>query len=194
METNTIMRCKWAGTDSLILAYHDKEWGVPQHTDTKLFEFLVLEGAQAGLSWATVLKKRENYSKAFANFDSEQVARYTDTDITHILNTSGIIKNVLKVRSVVTNAKMFQKVKQEYGTFDKYIWEFTNYQPVINQFHSSSDIPASTDISQKMSKSLKKRGFTFVGPTISYAIMQAVGMVNDHITECFRYQEINSTR
>lgn len=194
MEKTDIIRCKWAQLDPLMIDYHDKEWGVAQHNDIKLFEFLILEGAQAGLSWSTVLRKRENYSKAFEYFNPEKVANFTENDITRIINTGGIIKNLLKIKSAITNAKMFQKIKQEYGTFDKYIWEFTNYQPQINSFQSSSEIPASTDISKKMSKSLKKRGFTFVGPTICYAFMQAVGIVNDHLTECFRYQEINELK
>ena len=194
MEKTDIIRCKWAQLDTLMIDYHDKEWGVAQHNDIKLFEFLILEGAQAGLSWSTVLRKRENYSKAFEYFNPEKVANFTENDITRIINTGGIIKNLLKIKSAITNAKMFQKIKQEYGTFDKYIWEFTNYQPQINSFQSSSEIPASTDISKKMSKSLKKRGFTFVGPTICYAFMQAVGIVNDHLTECFRYQEINELK
>ena len=194
MEKTDIIRCKWAQLDPLMIDYHDKEWGVAQHNDIKLFEYLILEGAQAGLSWSTVLRKRENYSKAFEYFNPEKVANFTENDITRIINTGGIIKNLLKIKSAITNAKMFQKIKQEYGTFDKYIWEFTNYQPQINSFQSSSEIPASTDISKKMSKSLKKRGFTFVGPTICYAFMQAVGIVNDHLTECFRYQEINELK
>lgn len=194
MEKTDIIRCKWAQLDPLMIDYHDKEWGVAQHNDIKLFEFLILEGAQAGLSWSTVLRKRENYSKAFEYFNPEKVANFTENDITRIINTGGIIKNLLKIKSAITNAKMFQKIKQEYGTFDKYIWEFTNYQPQINSFQSSSEIPASTDISKKMSTSLKKRGFTFVGPTICYAFMQAVGIVNDHLTECFRYQEINELK
>ena len=183
-----VTRCEWA-TDEPNLSYHDKEWGKPEHNDQKLFEFLILEGAQAGLSWVTILKRREGYRKAFSNFDVTKVSKYNQKQITKLLKDESIIRNRLKVNSAVNNAKQFLKVQKEFGTFDKYIWGFVDHKPIKNQFKKLSDLPASTLISENMSKDLKKRGFNFVGPTICYALMQAIGMVNDHTSGCFRYQK-----
>jgi len=183
-----VTRCEWA-TDEPNLSYHDKEWGKPEHDDQKLFEFLILEGAQAGLSWVTILKRREGYRKAFSNFDVTKVSKYNQKQITKLLKDESIIRNRLKVNSAVNNAKQFLKVQKEFGTFDKYIWGFVDHKPIKNQFKKLSDLPASTLISENMSKDLKKRGFNFVGPTICYALMQAIGMVNDHTSGCFRYQK-----
>jgi DNA-3-methyladenine glycosylase I len=183
-----VVRCEWAEEEPN-LSYHDKEWGRPEHNDKKLFEFLILEGAQAGLSWVTILKRREGYVKAFSNFDANKVAKYTQKQITKLLKDESIIRNRLKINSAVNNAKQFLKVQQEFGTFDKYIWSFVDNKPIKNKFKKLSDLPASTLISETMSKDLKKRGFNFVGPTICYALMQATGMVNDHTSECFRYQK-----
>ncbi|MBI1932947.1 MAG: DNA-3-methyladenine glycosylase I [Ignavibacteriales bacterium] len=187
-----INRCTWCGTDPLYVKYHDEEWGVPSHDDRKLFEMLNLEGAQAGLSWFTILKKRENYKNVFDNFDTEKISKYSDKKIEKILQDPGIVRNKLKVNSVITNAKAFLQVKQEFGTFDNYIWQFVNYKQINNSFKSIKDVPAKTEISDAMSKDLKKRGFKFVGSTICYAFMQAVGMINDHTKNCFRYEEINN--
>ncbi len=170
--------------------YHDIEWGVPVHDDRKLFEFLVLEGAQAGLSWETILNKRENYQKALDNFVPEKVSQYTKRDIKRLIANPGIIRNRLKIAAVINNARKFLEVEKEFRTFDKYIWRFVNYKPIKNSFKKLSALPAKTEESEAMSRDLKKRGFRFVGPTICYAFMQAVGMVNDHITDCFRYAEI----
>ena len=183
-------RCAWAGDKQIYIDYHDSEWGVPVHDDQKLFEFLILEGAQAGLSWLTVLKKRENYRKAFANFDPEKVARFTPAKIEKLLQDPGIIRNRLKVQAAVTNAKAFLKVQKEFGSFAEYSWQFVGGKPKQNKWKSMKELPAETDISNAWSKDLKKRGFKFVGPTIMYAHMQAVGMVNDHCTDCFRYKEV----
>lgn len=182
-------RCGWVGEKStqLDIDYHDNEWGVPVHDDNKLFEFLILEGAQAGLSWQTILKKRENYRKAFSNFDPKKVAMYTQKDINMLLQNEGIVRNKLKINGAVMNAKLFLEIQKEYGSFDKYIWKFVDYKPIKNHFEKLSDIPATTKESDNMSKELKKRGFKFVGSTICYAFMQAVGMTNDHTLECFRY-------
>ena len=182
-------RCGWA-TNELSIAYHDAEWGVPLHDDQGLFEFLILEGAQAGLSWDTILRKRDNYRKAFDNFDPAKVARYTDAKCSRLLLDEGIIRNRLKIASAVGNAKAFLKVQKEFGSFDKYIWDFVGGKPIINKVKSMSDVPAKTDISDTLSKDLKKRGFNFVGSTIMYAFMQATGMVNDHLVICFRYKEV----
>lgn len=181
-------RCKWA-SDEPNLSYHDKEWGRPQHDDQKLFEFLVLEGAQAGLSWTTILNRREGYRKAFSNFDARKVAQYSEERIEKLLQDESIIRNKLKVHSAVNNARQFLKVQKEFGSFDKYLWGFVNDKPVKNNFKHYSDLPASTKLSENLSKDLKKRGFNFVGPTICYALMQAVGMVNDHTAGCFRFQK-----
>lgn len=184
-------RCNWAGTEPLYVAYHDKEWGRPVHDDRELFEFLVLEGAQAGLSWSTILNKRENYRRAFDDFDPIKVAAYDQNKVEELLKDPGIIRNRLKVNSAVNNAKAFLKVQEEFGSFDEYIWAFVDHTPVINAWKSGSQIPAQTPLSKEISKDLKKRGFSFVGPTIVYAFMQAVGMVNDHITSCFCYKELS---
>ena len=183
-----VVRCEWA-TEEPNLSYHDKEWGRPEHDDQKLFEFLILEGAQAGLSWVTILKRRQGYRKAFSNFDARKVAKYNQNQMAKLLKDESIIRNRLKITSAVNNAKHFLTVQQEFGTFDKYIWSFVDHKPIKNKFKKLSDLPASTLISEMMSKDLKKRGFNFVGPTICYALMQAIGMVNDHTSRCFRYQK-----
>lgn len=187
---NGLARCGWVSSDPLYIAYHDTEWGVPVFDDRKLFEFLILEGAQAGLSWLTVLKKRENYRKAFSNFDPAKVASFSEEKIQSLLNDPGIIRNRLKVRSAVTNAAAFLKIQEEFGSFAEYSWQFTGGKPIRNCFKSLKDIPARTPESDAFSKDLKKRGFKFVGSTIIYAHMQAVGMVNDHLVDCFRYTEM----
>lgn len=186
------MRCQWATHHKLEEDYHDKEWGVPVYNDQKLFELLTLEGAQAGLSWLTVLKKRQNYIALFSNFDIERVANYDAQKIAEILQNPGIIRNKLKVNSAVTNAKGILELQKEFGSFAKYIWSFVDYKPVQNNFQSMREVPAETEISKRMSKDLKKRGFKFVGSTICYAFMQATGLVNDHTTDCFRYKGIKS--
>ena len=180
-----VKRCEWA-TAEPNLSYHDKEWGVPQHDDQKLFEFLILEGAQAGLSWVTILKRREGYRKAFANFDAKKVAKFNEKKISLLLKDESIIRNRLKINSAINNAKQFLKIQKEFGTFDKYLWSFVDHKPIKNKFKKLSDLPSSTMVSEKMSIDLKNRGFNFVGPTICYALMQAIGMVNDHTTGCFR--------
>lgn len=184
-------RCSWAGDDPIYVNYHDKEWGVPVHDDRLLFELIVLEGAQAGLSWMTVLKKRENYRKAFDNFDPEKVALYDKQKIDLLLENQGIIRNKRKILSAISNANAFLKIRKEFGSFDDYIWTFVNGKPIINKWKSVKEIPATSEISDIMSKDLKKRGFNFVGSTICYAYMQSIGMVNDHLVDCFRYDEIN---
>ncbi len=185
-------RCAWAeGSSPRMLKYHDTEWGVPVHNDRKLFEFLILEGAQAGLSWQTVLNRRSNYRKAFDNFNTKKIAKYTSKDIKRLLNDKGIIRNHLKIEATIDNAKRFHEVKKEFGSFDKYIWQFVGGKTIKNKFKKLSELPAQTNESKIMSRDLKKRGFRFVGPTICYAFMQAVGMVNDHTTDCFRYREIS---
>ena len=187
-----LKRCGWAaGSSPLMLEYHDQEWGVPVHNDHRLFEFLILEGAQAGLSWKTILDRRQNYRRAFDNFNVREIAKYGRKDIGRLLKDQGIIRNRLKIKATIENARRFLEVKKEFGSFDKYIWQFVGGKPVKNKFRRLSDLPAQTGESQEMSKDLKKRGFRFVGPTICYAFMQAVGMVNDHTTDCFRYREIN---
>lgn len=188
MQTE-ITRCDWAKND-LAIHYHDTEWGVPLHDDQRLFEFLILEGAQAGLSWDTVLAKRENYRKAFDDFDAEKIALYNNEKCAELLQNEGIIRNRLKIASAVRNAKCFLQVKEEFGSFDKYIWSFVGGKPLVNDRKSLSEVPAATEISDAMSKDLKKRGFNFVGSTIMYAFMQATGMVNDHLVSCFRYKEV----
>jgi len=181
-------RCEWAKEEPN-LTYHDKEWGRPQHNDQKLFEFLILEGAQAGLSWTTILNRREVYRKAFSDFDAAKVSKYTQKRVQKLLQDTGIIRNKLKINSTINNAKQFLKVQEEFGSFDKYLWGFVNHKPIKNKFKKLSELPASTEISEKLSKDLKKRGFTFVGPTICYALMQAIGMVNDHTSGCFMYRK-----
>jgi DNA-3-methyladenine glycosylase I len=182
----SLVRCAWAGDDPLYVAYHDTEWGVPVHDDRRLFEFLVLEGAQAGLSWITILRKREAYRRAFADFDPKKVARFDEKKIEKLLLDPGIVRNRLKVASAVTNARAFLDVQKEFGSFSSYQWQFVGGKPPQNRPGSLKDIPPRTDVSDAFSKDLKKRGFSFVGSTIVYAHMQAVGMVNDHIEACFR--------
>ncbi len=187
-KNQNLKRCHWVPSgNSLYEEYHDHEWGVPVHEDRKHFEFLILEGAQAGLSWETILKRRNEYAKAFANFDWKMVAKYDQAKIEDLLKNSGIIRNRLKVESAVNNAKCFIEVRKEFGTFDAYIWQFVGGKTKQNQRKSPKDIPAETDESRALSKDLRKRGFKFVGPTIMYAHMQAIGMVNDHTEDCFRY-------
>jgi DNA-3-methyladenine glycosylase I len=183
-------RCLWAGQHPLMVAYHDTEWGVPVHDDRKLFEFLVLEGAQAGLSWQTILNKRESYREAFDYFDPQKVAAYTGDDVARLLGNAGIIRNRLKIEATIVNAQKFLDTQAEFGTFDKFIWQFTDGQPRVNALEVQSEIPAFTPQSDAMSKELKRRGFKFVGTTICYAHMQATGMVNDHLVSCFRYHEV----
>ena len=183
-------RCGWCGNDPLYVAYHDQEWGVPVYDDQTLFEFLILEGAQAGLSWSTILKKREGYRLAFDGFDVEKVARYDGIKISALLTDPGIVRNQLKIGSAVTNAQAFLKIRDEWGSFSDYIWSFVDGRPIQNAWRSLAEIPAKTPLAETISKDLKKRGFRFVGPTIIYAHMQATGMVNDHLMDCFRYREI----
>lgn len=184
-----VKRCAWANTD-LLIAYHDREWGVPQHDDNVLYEFLVLEGAQAGLSWSTILAKRDAYRKAFSGFNPRKVAGYGVEKLSELLANPGIVRNRLKIQSAVRNAKAFLQVQKEFGSFDRYIWEFVGGRPVMRSWRSSNRIPAQTPESVRMSKDLLKRGFNFVGPTVCYAFMQGVGMVNDHVVDCFRHREI----
>lgn len=181
--------CDWPGENKLMIEYHDTEWGVPLHDDRKLFEFLMLDNAQAGLSWQTILNKRENYRKAFDNFDPAKIARYNKRKITSLLNNPGIVRNRLKVQSAVTNAQAFLEIQAEFGSFDSYIWQFVNGTPIYNHWKILKDIPATSPESDAMSKTLKKRGFKFVGSTICYAFMQSAGMVNDHLTRCFRHTQ-----
>ena len=182
-------RCGWATNDPLYIDYHDKEWGVPVHDDKKLFEMLLLEGVQAGLSWITILKKRENYRKAFDDFNAIKISNYNQDKIDQLLDNAGIIRNKLKVNAAVQNAKSFLEVQKEFGSFDKYIWQFVGGNPRVNSFKSLREVPAKTKESDDMSKDLKKRGFKFVGSTICYAFMQAVGMVNDHVESCFKFKK-----
>jgi len=183
-------RCEWAGTDPLYVAYHDEEWGSPVHDDRKLFEMLVLEGAQAGLSWSTILNKRAGYLAAFDSFDIETVAAYTEDDVARLLADPGIVRNRLKIESAIGNARGVLEIQKEFGSLDAFLWQFVGGVPMQNAWTSLSEIPAETEESAAMSKALKKRGFNFVGPTICYAFMQAVGMVNDHVTHCFRHREL----
>lgn len=186
---NKKTRCGWAKND-LAIHYHDTEWGVPEHDDQGLFEFLILEGAQAGLSWDTVLRKRESYRAAFDNFDAEKIARYDEQKSAELLQNEGIIRNRLKIASAIQNAKGFLKIRDEFGSFDSYIWRFVDGKPIVNSWKNLSEIPAKTIVSDAISKDLKRRGFNFVGSTIMYAFMQACGLVNDHLTNCFRYNEV----
>jgi DNA-3-methyladenine glycosylase I len=183
-------RCPWPGEDPLYIRYHDTEWGVPVHEENRLFEFLVLEGAQAGLSWLTILRKRENYRKCFDHFDPEKVARYGQNKIGRLLADPGIVRNRLKIEAAVANAKAFLRVQEDFDGFSRYMWQFVDGAPVQNAWRGMEEIPAFTDASTAMSRDLKRRGFRFVGPTICYAHMQAVGMVNDHLVGCFRYREV----
>ena len=182
-----LTRCAWAGDDPLYRRYHDEEWGTPVHDDRRHFEMLCLEGAQAGLSWITILRKRENYRAAFDGFDPVKVAGYDDDKVAELLANPGIVRNRLKVRAFIQNAQAFLRLQAEYGSFDAYVWGFVGGAPVVNHFQSMAELPAQTPVAAAMSKDLKKRGFTFVGPTICYAYMQACGMVNDHVVGCFRY-------
>jgi DNA-3-methyladenine glycosylase I len=184
------MRCQWATSDPLYIAYHDQEWGAPLHDERRLFEMLVLEGAQAGLSWITILRKRESYRAAFDNFDPAKLAEYDEDKVAELLANPGIVRNRLKIAAAIQNAKAFLAVREAFGSFDAYIWRFVDGRPKVNAWKALAEIPAQTPESEAMSKDLLKRGFKFVGPTICYAYMQATGMVNDHVTECFRYAEV----
>lgn len=183
-------RCPWCGTDPLYVAYHDTEWGVPVHDDKTLFEFLILESFQAGLSWITILRKRENFRKAFDDFDYKKIAGYPEEKIQELMKDAGIIRNQLKIRAAVTNAQAFLKIREEFGSFSNYIWGFVDGKPIKNKLKTLSEAPATTPLSDAMSKDLKKRGFKFMGSTVVYAHIQATGMVNDHLTSCFRYNEV----
>ncbi len=183
-------RCAWAGDDALYRAYHDREWGVPLHDDRRLFEFLILEGAQAGLSWITILRKRENYRAAFDGFDAARIARYGKGKIESLLQDAGIVRNRLKLEAAIVNAQKFIEVQEEFGSFDAFLWQFVEGRPRQNAWRSLAEVPASTPASDAMSRELKRRGFKFAGTTICYALMQATGMVNDHTTNCFRYKEL----
>jgi DNA-3-methyladenine glycosylase I len=185
-------RCEWGTSSALYIDYHDKEWGVPVHDDRTLFEFLILEGAQAGLSWSTILNKRQAYIQAFDNFEPAKVASYDEAKVQELLSNPGIVRNRLKIQAAIQNARSFLTVQDQYGNFDTYIWQFVDGKPVQNSWKSLQEIPATTKESDAMSKELKKRGFTFVGSTICYALMQAVGMVNDHTVDCFRWQEVKT--
>lgn len=180
-------RCFWVTDSKLYQDYHDFEWGVPVYDDETMFEFLLLETFQAGLSWITILNKRENFRAAFDNFDYHKIAKYPESKYNELLQNSGIIRNKLKIRSAITNAQLFIEVQKEYGSFSKYIWSFVNHEPIINKFHNKQDVPAATELSDQISKALKKKGFKFVGSTVVYAFMQAIGMVNDHTKHCFKY-------
>ena len=186
----SIKRCTWCGTDPLYMSYHDNEWGVPVYDDAKLFEFLILETFQAGLSWITVLRKRENFRKAFDQFDYHKIAKYNEDKFESLLQDAGIIRNKLKIKATINNAKAFMSIQKEFGSFSTYIWQFTNGKPIINNHTSLSDIPATTSLSDKLSIDLKKRDFKFVGSTVIYAHMQATGMVNDHVKDCFRHKQL----
>ena len=185
-------RCSWCGTDPLYVQYHDTEWGVPVYDDKKLFEFLILETFQAGLSWITVLRKRENFREAFDQFNYKKIAKYNDDKLNELIQNAGIIRNRLKIKATVSNAISFMKIQKEFGSFSDYIWKFTNGKPIQNSFKTMKDIPATTPLSDEISKDLKARGFKFVGSTVIYAHMQATGMVNDHVTSCFRYEGLSS--
>ena len=194
MSDRTKIRCAWAGEDPLYRRYHDEEWGVPVHDDRRLFEFLILEGAQAGLSWITILKKRERYRELFAGFDPVKVARFDARKIERLLADPGIVRNRLKVEGAVRNARAFLALAGEFGSFDVFIWQFAGGRPIQNRWRRLADLPAETEASRSMSRELKQHGFTFVGPTICYAFMQATGMVNDHVVDCFRHAELSRRR
>ena len=194
MSARTKTRCAWAGTDPLMVAYHDEEWGMPQHDDRRLFEFIVLEGAQAGLSWSTILNKRENYRRAFDRFDPMKIARYGARETKRLLADEGIVRNRLKIASAIRNARAFLEIQREFGSFDRYLWAFVDGKPVINRPRGLGDIVARTPLSDAISKDLKKRGFNFVGSTILYAFLQATGVVNDHAAGCFRWKEVQKRR
>ena len=186
-----MQRCDWVPDDSLMIEYHDKEWGFPLHNDRKLFEFLILDGFQAGLSWSTILKKRENFRRAFAEFDAEKIAKFGDNEVQELLQNKGIIRNKLKISATIKNAKAYLKILETKDSFDQYLWQFVEGKTIINKWKTWKEIPAQTGESEAMSKDLKKHGFSFVGPTICYAFMQAAGMVNDHTVSCFLYEKIN---
>ena len=185
-------RCEWANSNALMKQYHDKEWGTPEHNDQMLFEFLILEGMQAGLSWNTILQKRENFRKAFDNFNYNKISVYDEEKIEKLLQNKGIIRNRRKIEAAITNAKAFLEIQKEFGSFDAYIWGFIDHKPIQNTWKYLQEIPAKTEMSETINKDLKKRGFNFIGPKIIYAFMQAVGMVNDHIIDCFRYDELKN--
>jgi DNA-3-methyladenine glycosylase I len=189
-----VERCSWCGTDPDYIRYHDTEWGVPVHDDRKHFEFLILEGAQAGLSWLTVLRRRAGYCKAFCGFDPETVAAMDETDIQRLLHDPAIIRNRAKIRSAVANAQAFLRIQESYGSFDAYVWDFIGGGPIQNNWQTMDQIPAATELSERLSKDLKTRGFSFVGPTIIYSHMQATGLVNDHVVSCFRHVKLGGTR
>jgi DNA-3-methyladenine glycosylase I len=188
--TDEPRRCGWAGSEPGMVAYHDEEWGIPQHDDRRLYEFITLEGAQAGLSWSTILRKRDGYRRAFAGFDPEVVARWDPPDVERLMQDPGIVRNRLKIESTIANAKAVLEVQREFGSLDAYVWDFVGGKPLQNSFRSISELPAETAEARAMSKDMKKRGFRFVGPTVLYAFMQACGLVNDHEVECFRYGEV----
>jgi DNA-3-methyladenine glycosylase I len=194
MDEKEIKRCAWVGTDPLMIDYHDHEWGVPLHDDRELFEFLILEGMQAGLSWMTILRKRDNFRQAFDDFDPQVIAQYDQAIFDQLLANPGIIRNRLKIEAATTNAQSFLAVQAEFGSFDAYIWRFVDGAPIVNSWRKIADIPAKTEESTAMSKDLLQRGFKFVGPTICYAHMQATGMVNDHTVDCFRYIECQNLK
>jgi len=187
-------RCSWAGTDPVYIDYHDREWGVPMHDERTLFEMLVLDGAQAGLSWITILKKRDNYRVAFDNFNARKMARYGEGKVQALLNNPGIVRNRLKVGAAIQNAKMLLKLQEQEGSFAEYLWRYVDGKPIINAWRNIKEIPARTPLSETISKELSRRGFKFVGPTICYAFMQAMGMVNDHTLDCFRYRQLGGKR
>ena len=186
-----IKRCLWVDDDPLMILYHDREWGVPVHEDNKLFEFLILDCFQAGLSWSTILKKRFNFRRAFDSFDPAKIARYREDEIKRLLANPGIVRNHSKILATITNARKFLEIQREFFTFDKYVWSFVGGRPIVHEFKKIADLPAKSEESDKMSEDLKKRGFKFVGSTICYAFMQAAGLVNDHVVDCFRYREIS---
>ena len=188
--SKTVNRCPWPADDPRMIEYHDREWGVPVHDDWKLFEFLVLEGMQAGLSWSTILNKRENFRRAFHGFDPKKVARYVAKDVKRLLADAGIVRNRAKIEAAINNAQRFVEIQKEFGSFDRYIWQFVGGKPIRNRFKSLSELPPKTALSDAISVDLKQRGFKFVGSTIVYAHMQATGMVNDHLVDCFRYKEV----
>lgn len=190
LGADMVHRCGWCGDDALYVSYHDRDWGVPLYDDRKIFEMLTLEGAQAGLSWLTILRKRDSYRRAFRGFDIPAVATLADDDLEHLRHDEGIVRNRLKIASVRTNAQAALRVIEQYGSLAAYLWCFVDFQPIGNQWQESGEVPNQTPVAQAMSKDLKKKGFTFVGPTICYAFMQSVGMVNDHLVSCFRHQEI----
>jgi DNA-3-methyladenine glycosylase I len=190
MELIKMKRCSWCQNDELYIKYHDEEWGVPVHNDKKHFEFLILEGVQAGLNWLMVLKKRENYRKAFDNFDPLKIAQYNQRKVSELMNNPGIIRNKRKIEASIVNANNFIRIQEEFGSFDEYIWNFVDYKPIVNYWREISEIPSKTKLSDKISKDLKSRGFKFVGSTIIYSHLQAIGIINDHVMDCFRFTQL----